>query len=470
MGVHVKVAGAWQEIGEGGVSGVPWAKVTGGTVTEYTKGDGSVMEVHTFTANGTLTVDSPGYAEVLAVSGGGGSNGNGTIGGGGGRVHPGIVTLPAGALPVTVGAGGVNESGAGSTNCLGKPSSLGTVVVTGVGDAANDPIGGAGGTVATPAAGFTSSITGTALVYGRGGVAVGSIRANSGDGVAKYAGPAAAGVVVVAVQKLPPTVSGITATGGTESTYTGDGTNGVLGQTYKVHKFTAGGTLTVTQGGEVDVLLVGGGGGGGLGGGGGGQVMSVSGVMMPIGAQTVVVGAGGVANPNTAAFADSMGGESSVFGIVAIGGGLGGSGSNDTNSGRTASGGNGGCGGGAGSYRDSIGYPGVGLTYKGGSSHRYDYGTHWGGGGAGFSADGTNGAQDVAGNGGAGVASLITGTSVMLAGGGGGGHQGAGSDGGGVGGAGGGGNKSVAGTANTGGGGGAFAAGGSGLVVVRYKV
>ena len=53
-------------------------------------------------------------------------------------------------------------------------------------------------------------------------------------------------------------------TGGTETTYTGDGTNGDLGQNYKVHTFLASDTLTVNTAGFVDVLVVGGGGGGGF--------------------------------------------------------------------------------------------------------------------------------------------------------------------------------------------------------------
>jgi hypothetical protein len=49
------------------------------------------------------------------------------------------------------------------------------------------------------------------------------------------------------------------ATGGTESTYVGDGTNGELGVTYKLHTFTADGSLVVSKAGEADVLVVGGG-------------------------------------------------------------------------------------------------------------------------------------------------------------------------------------------------------------------
>jgi hypothetical protein len=67
----------------------------------------------------------------------------------------------------------------------------------------------------------------------------------------------------------------------------------------------------------------------------------------------------------------------------------------------------------------------------------------------------------VGGNGGAGLASTITGASVTYAGGGA-GCTGA------TGGAGGGGNSDVAGTVNTGGGGGYAKAGGSGIAIISY--
>ena len=79
----MKVAGAWQEIGVDG-GGMTWAKVSGGTVTTVNNPDGSVDEVHTFTANGTLTVESAGCARVLVCGGGGGSPDAKAGGGGGG--------------------------------------------------------------------------------------------------------------------------------------------------------------------------------------------------------------------------------------------------------------------------------------------------------------------------------------------------------------------------------------------------
>jgi hypothetical protein len=267
-----------------------WAKVTGGTVTEYTKGDGAVMEVHTFTANGTLTVDTPGYAEVLLVGGGSGAY-NGQEYGTGGGVNRGLESLPTGNLAVVVGAGGVSTPISSYVwSGVGKPSSLGTLQ-TGSAGGSGLAGGDASGTYGTQLGiGVTSSITGSAVVYAKSNQA--SPRANHGDG-ADYTATGATGVVIVAVQKSAPTVSGVVASGGTESTYVGDGTNGVLGQTYKVHTFTANGTLTVTQGGDADVLIV----GGGNGEGGvatynnGGRVIAGKQVLIP-GTLPVVIGGG----------------------------------------------------------------------------------------------------------------------------------------------------------------------------------
>jgi hypothetical protein len=315
MGVHVKIAGAWQEIGvDGGGSGMPWAKVTGGTVTTYTKPDGSVMEVHTFTAAGTLTVDTPGFAEVLIVGGGSG-NWNTVGAGGAGDVISGLRVLPAGAQAVVVGTG--RAAAADVINSAGNPSSLGSLV-TAIGATA---FLGAGGTHANRNLPMTSAITGVSLTYAGGGV---SSTSGKGDGTA---GTGTNGVVIVAVQKSAPTVSGVVASGGTVTEYTGDGTNGVLGQKYKVHTFTADGTLTVTQGGECDVLIVGGGTGAqqAVFQGGGGGVFEGR-AMLGAGAVPVVVGVGGTGGtdyntPSTYGTQSSIGGVTSGWGRVVMGAG-----------------------------------------------------------------------------------------------------------------------------------------------------
>ena len=108
--------------------------------------------------------------------------------------------------------------------------------------------------------------------------------------------------------------------GGTTSTYASGGV------TYQVQTFTASGTLTVSNSGLVDVLVVGagGGGGGGTGGGGGaGGFQSITGAYLPAGSYAVTVGAGGAAGSNAAGQNGGTAGLGSGIGsiIVAAGGG-----------------------------------------------------------------------------------------------------------------------------------------------------
>jgi hypothetical protein len=299
-----------------------WAEVTGGTVTEYTKADGSVMEVHTLTANGNLTVVTPGYAEVLVV-GGGGRGYSGSFRGGGGGVRSGLFTLPAGTHACTIGidggtnglaygtgttfgtlfaaGGGGYAGGSGSKGWGGSGAGGDSGEATGYG--AGGLNGGAAGTV--DPAGVFSAITGTNLEYGRGGTSTAGTN-NYGQGGGDGFTTPRSGVVIVAVKKSPATASGVVASGGTETTYVGDGTNGVLGQSYKQHSFTtvgAAGNFVVTTGGEAEVLVMSGGAGGSGGGastpasagaGGNGRVVTMD---IPVGTFPVRVGAGGAAGP-----------------------------------------------------------------------------------------------------------------------------------------------------------------------------
>ena len=95
----------------GGVAGPDLtALVSGGTVTTV-----GGYEYHTFTANGTLTVDTAGTMEVLCCGGGGGGGGYHTAGGGGGgAVLTDILDLTTGGKSVTVGIGGAGRGN--STN------------------------------------------------------------------------------------------------------------------------------------------------------------------------------------------------------------------------------------------------------------------------------------------------------------------------------------------------------------------
>jgi hypothetical protein len=451
MGMFTKITGAWQEIGVSAVGSTQWAQVTGGTVTTYTKPDGAVMEVHTFTASGTLTVETPGYAEVLVVGGGGGGKNDNAnaAGGGAGAVRWGMFSLPAGSLAATVGNGGAIattgglsslgavlkagggeqgwawRSGAGANAAGGGGASGGAAF--GSASQANYAGGGSGGTVYGAAAldGVTLAVTGAAVEYARGGPATGATSTAKGSGGSAGGGsPTAgvAGVVIVAVQKSAPTVSGVVATGGTVTEYTGDGVNGVLGQTYKVHKFTANGTLTVTAGGEIDVLLVAGGGYGDAGaedcGGGGGGMLEYLAQKVSAGTLSATVGGGGQA-------LGQPGGDSALGWMRVFRGG----GGNLGNSGNTV-GGSGGGGAGTGAISGQ-GYPGV-MS-----------GTYKGGGGA--------GGPGVAGDGGPGRVSYMSGSAVTYA-------------------RGGSAAVNVGTPANSGNGGWRSGPGASGIVIVRYKV
>jgi hypothetical protein len=245
--------------------------------------------------------------------------------------------------------------------------------------------------------------------------------------------------------------------------------------------------LDVTVGGGVDYLVVAGGGGGayssvsewpnpnwGGGGGGGGGVLSGNSLAVTAQIYPISVGAGGTPYAN---------GSDSIFStLTAIGGGKGGA--------YYDPGSNGGSGGGAGrdAGADAGGTGTAGPPrqgYNGGQAGGSSYSSAGGGGGAGIAGyqggtDNTNISGTLA-QGGAGIASSITGTEVYYGGGGGGAWEtgttpaAGGIGGGGAGAANVGAVAPVAGTVNRGGGGGGGmhdsigAKGGSGIVIIRYK-
>jgi hypothetical protein len=327
-----------------GSGDAPWAKVSGGTATEYTKPDGSVMEVHTFTANGTLICDTEGRAEILVVGPGATTSSNGN----GGPVLLGQAIIPAGSHTVTIGVSETSQGGGGD-----KPTRLGSVCGAGVALGASDK--GNDGLSAT-ANGVVSTITGASHEYGAGGSRKATLTAAEDrygiGGDPAISNRAGGGFVVVAVQKSPPTVSGIVASGGTEDTFVGDGNLGQIGVTYKRHRFDADGTLTVTQSGEATLVLIGAGGTTGhnntaaeqIGAGAGGGVL-IKTVTLPAGALPVAVGVAGAQGRAL------PGGPTYVGEFFVPGGGPG-------SSNRNGPGGDGGCGGGGG---DGTGVGGKGI-------------------------------------------------------------------------------------------------------------
>jgi hypothetical protein len=303
------------------------------------------------------------------------------------------------------------------------------------------------------------------------------------------------GTALYTANFTPPSRS-LTAVSGTQlltlqnSTFVDNSSNGIT--------FTNTGSVPLQQAypftqlstPAVDYLVVAGGGCGGAGynsgygggGGGGGGVLQGS---VPVTAgttYTVTVGAGGASSSSFYGVLNA--GAASVFGsISAVGGGPGAQLSQAT--GTIPSGGSGGGGGGYSSAPIPNGQGTFGQGNAGGTFNSAYY-TGTGGGGAGTTGLG-NPSNSICGNGGAGIASVITGTVAVFAGGGGGGRgSGCPSATVGSGGVGGGGAASLdnsaagtSGTANTGGGGGAGSttgngvigtsgAGGSGIVIVSY--
>ena len=311
-----------------------------------------------------------------------------------------------------------------------------------------------------------------------------------------------------------PDPSGITASGGTTSTFTEPD-----GVSWKCHVFTGSGTFSVSGvsgTGKVEYVVIAGGGsgpngnGGGAGGGGAGGYRASVGSVSPLvemsgggesaepamtvstspGSYTVTVGGGAAASSSPIASE----GSASQFGpISCTGGGAG----NCSHPNPNAAGGAGGSGGGGGEFdgpQEEGGNGAAGQGYPGGEGCGPSP-SNCGAGGGGAGGQGGQGSPESsvpaplggagAREGGQGIQSRITGTAIWRGGGGGasgnglaggnGGNGGGGNGGGGSGGPGDSPGGLSSGTSNTGGGGGArystpgaSTTGGSGIVIVRY--
>lgn len=244
---------------------------------------------------------------------------------------------------------------------------------------------------------------------------------------------------------------------------------------YWVHTFTGSGTFSAQQTLACDYVAVAGGGGGAHGGGGaGGYLTPTSGLLTVAANQSlpIIVGAGG-ANGFGITVSGSNGFDSLIGSLRAIGGGRGGS----VNAPGSAlpGGSGGGAGGSASSSGGGAGTAGQGFA-GGTSTSPGSNQPSAGGGGAGGVGSPNSGLAS--GNGGPGILTSITGTTIGLAGGGGGGQVASGNPGTATSGGGNGSRDAVVGSpgaANTGGGGGgagfdiAGGAGGSGVVIIRYR-
>ena len=118
-----------------------------------------------------------------------------------------------------------------------------------------------------------------------------------------------------------------------------ENTTTVVTPTHTIITVTNNATLTVTEPGEIEILLVGGGGGaGGLasgengtnsgaargGGGGGGGVIHKTGFYVEAKPYNITVGAGGVINTSHSTIPNATGGDTTGFDLIALGGGPGG--------------------------------------------------------------------------------------------------------------------------------------------------
>lgn len=478
--------------------------------------------------------------EYLVVAGGAsGTRGHCGVlwghGGGGGGVSTGSAPVAAGSIPVTVGPGGAGSTtatcgvqhsgndggastlglgastvtstggkGAVSNQVTGGASGTGTIdgvasIAQGGGGSGGQPLGAGGGGGAGGAAngvnggpGVDIAITGVPTTYGAGGPGRSNVGFGTpsprvlgvGGGGYDYFGsrdwtfaPGGDGAVIVRYRIPSDGLDPLVATGGSVTTFVGDGTTGDDGDVYRVHTFLANDTFTVTHGsGDVEYLVVGGGGGSGNTMGGGGGAGGVLTGTVAASTRTVVIGPGGAGS--NARGSRGVNGTASQFGAV-TGAGGGGGGSWSSPSGATGgSGGGGSAGGGTGAAASGSGQGSAGGAFGGVTG-----GYHRAGGGGGAGGAGASGASQSAG--GAGLELSFSGVPEIYAAGGGGGTNGgtAGAGGSnGVGGRGGtactfNGTAPVANSGSGGGGGGysggcdgAGGSGAAGIVIVRYPV
>ena len=154
-----------------------------------------------------------------------------------------------------------------------------------------------------------------------------------------------------------PAVVSATTGSPTETTIT-DG-----GDTFDIYSFTGDGSITISEAGFAELLVVGGGGGTGGGGswnagGGAGGYLPITSQYLPVGTATVTVGAGGAAGAN--------GGGSRLSTSIANGGGRGGD--SAANSGGAGQVGGSGGGGSANSLAGGVGTIGLGNSGANGGS------------------------------------------------------------------------------------------------------
>ena len=241
---------AWQSIG--GIS------ATGGTVTTA-----GAYRIHTFTSDGTFTVNVGGEFEYLVVAGGGGggaanstpsADNPGAGGGGGGGRVTGNTILESISYNITCGTGGSGSVGSSSPGNGGKGgnSSIGSLFVA--------EGGGGGGKGVDGNAGLSGGCGG-----GGGGVVV-SGTASGGNGTVGFDGGSSTGT-----NSGGGGGGGMGSVGGAAVGVPGNGGNGIESNISGTSTYYAAGGGGGRGDGNTEAGGTGGTGGGGTGGGNGNQ-------------------------------------------------------------------------------------------------------------------------------------------------------------------------------------------------------
>ena len=265
---------------------IPFASGVGAAVFSDTPtGTYTGYAYKTFSASGTLTVTTAGFADIV-VQGGGGGSGSGGAGGAGGVLQVTNAYLPAGTLTVTVGAGGARGS-TGNTSIIG-----GAYFGVGGGSCGKEASttgfgGGSGGGAGSFAGAGGSGVSGQGFAGGAGN---GPAEAGAGGGGASAVGADASG-------------SGAGSAGG----------NGGAGTTTSI----AGTTPTSTYSAG-NYALGGGGGGGGRGSGGTGGSGGGGNGVGGIDSATGTAGAANTGGGGGATYASTTKGTAGGSGIVIV--------------------------------------------------------------------------------------------------------------------------------------------------------
>jgi hypothetical protein len=240
-----------------------WAssRATGGTVTTANI-SGTVYTIHTFTANGTFTINAPTLSVDYLIVGGGGAGG-GSGGGSGQLIQANASSKTSGAYSVVVGAGGL-KTNAGSDPGKGNTSSV---------FSANAIGGGAGATISAPPTDRNGASGGGGLGLG---VAPGTSTVGQYDGgygtqstLGYSMGGGGGGVGQIGGNAV--VVSGYSSNGGAG----GNGVTSAMNGTSTYYGGGGGGLAIIAAG--APYYEIGAGGAGGSGGGGTGGIRYLSG-------------------------------------------------------------------------------------------------------------------------------------------------------------------------------------------------